>query len=67
MSDVFILGAGFSKAISDAMPVLNDLSVEVKQRLPELEKVATFLPDNIELWLTFLSQKHPWLSEAQTS
>ena len=67
MSDVFILGAGFSKAISDAMPVLNDLSVEVKKRLPELERVATFLPDNIEVWLTFLSQKHPWLKEVENS
>jgi hypothetical protein len=67
MSDVFILGAGFSKAISDAMPVLNDLSVEVKKRLPELEEVAAFLPDNIEVWLTYLSQKHPWLSEAANS
>src|SRR5437899_1316972 len=30
MSEVFILGAGFSKAISPAMPLLKDLSDEIQ-------------------------------------
>ena len=33
MSDVFILGAGFSKAIHSRMPTMDELSTEVLKRL----------------------------------
>lgn len=67
MTDVFLLGAGFSKATNIIMPTLKELSIEVKNLMnntknsfpsPLLE-----LGDNIELWLTYLSQSQPWLKE----
>lgn len=64
MSDVFLLGAGFSKAISPFMPDLKELSNELKQSV-ELPPNIARLGNNVELWLTYLSQPHPWLTEAQ--
>ena len=70
MTDVFILGAGFSKAVSDEMPTLAELTEEVKKRL--LDKISlppTFdnLDNNIETWMTFLSQEQPWLRQHEIS
>jgi len=54
------------------MPVLTELSEDVRSGL--LEKSATktldkslfaLFPKNIELWMTYLAQAHPWLSEAE--
>lgn len=67
MSDVFLVGAGFSRAVSDSMPLLADLNAAVwrKVNLPqEKEFLATF-GDNIEMVLTYLAESHPWLSEAE--
>ena len=68
MSDVFVLGAGFSKAIDPAMPTLPELSREVIQRLNQLKfpipDPLKDLDDNIELWITYLSQRQPWLTES---
>ncbi len=67
MRDVFVLGAGFSKAIHSGMPTLSDLTREVIQRLEEKQRsylqFLVGLEDNIELWITYLSQRQPWLSE----
>ena len=67
--DVFILGAGFSKAIADQMPTMVELGVEVRQRLAEATDLASAIPeslgDNIELWMTYLSQPQPWLREPE--
>jgi len=64
MSDVFVLGAGFSKAIHTNMPTLPELSKEVEARLGSpLPSPLNRLGNNIELWLTYLSQPHPWLKE----
>lgn len=52
MGDVFLLGAGFSKAISERMPVVKDLGD------------LTPGEENFELALTRLSEDHPWLSPA---
>ena len=68
-TDVFILGAGFSKAINSQMPTMNELTIEVLQRLvsplpPPLqdpENRGRELDNNIELWMTYLSQSQPWL------
>ena len=64
MEDVFILGAGFSKAICDGMPTMDEISAEVRKRMenlgqpiPDLHKLG----NNIELWMTYLSQPQPWL------
>src|SRR5687768_15400167 len=64
--DVFILGAGFSKAISAQMPVLRDLRDLLLQRLQqEPDLLSTpFLSQDLELALSFLSMRHPWLDES---
>lgn len=65
MSDLFILGAGFSKAIYDGMPTMGELSSAV---LENQKKFDLPIPDalydlgnNIELWMTYLSESQPWL------
>ena len=63
--DVFILGAGFSKAIWPDMPTMEDLSTDVaswfrESRTP-LPSRVTALGNNIELWMTYLAQSQPWL------
>ena len=67
MNDVFILGAGFSKAIHSGMPTLADLTDEVTRRLRgsegSLPQPLMELENNIELWITYLSQRQPWLTE----
>ena len=71
MSDVFILGAGFSKAISPGMPVLAELGSAVRGLLagsPSAPQMANApFPDDLELMLTYLSQNHPWQSEAEAA
>ena len=66
MSDVFLLGAGFSKAISSQMPLLRELSNQVRTALPLLNPPNPTLNDDIEIWLSYLSQSHPWFSEQDT-
>ena len=65
--DVFILGAGFSKAIAMQMPTMAELGAEVRERLAEVTSLSSAIPDslgdNIELWMTYLSQPQPWLRE----
>lgn len=68
MRDVFLIGAGFSRAISLRMPLLNDLSIAVRRRhVQGLHEsgLCNLFPNNIEMWLTYLSQDHPWLSESE--
>ena len=65
MSDVFLLGAGFSKAVSDDMPLLQELSSQIRGRLSDLPESLSTIGDNIEIWLSYLSQPHPWLRESE--
>ena len=65
MSDIFLLGAGFSKAISPEMPVLSELSSQIRKNGIELPSPLSTFDDNLELWLSYLSQPHPWLRESQ--
>ena len=65
MRDVFVLGAGFSKAISTEMPTIHELSSAV---MPNIQRHDSDLADrlaklghNVELWMTYLSQEQPWL------
>lgn len=69
MSHVFILGAGFSRAISDDMPLLGDLSevvwrdvIERGELHSELLRFPEF-KSNVELLLDYLGQRQPWQSE----
>ena len=63
--DVFILGAGFSKAVAAGMPTMLELGAEVRERLADDANLESAIPDslgdNIELWMTYLSQPQPWL------
>ena len=64
MSDVFLLGAGFTKAISVEMPLLGELSSQIKESEIDLPSPLSTLGDNLELWLSHLSRPHPWLRES---
>ena len=67
MGDVFILGAGFSKAINVAMPTMKELSEEVITKLESspfpIQDTLYAMGKNVELWMTYLSQQQPWLNE----
>ena len=67
--DVFILGAGFSRAIDEHMPTMAELGAEVRERLAEATGFSSAIPDtlgdNIEMWMTYLSQPQPWLREPE--
>jgi len=62
--DVFVLGAGFSKAIHSGMPLLSELAELLGEALPphSLAEVP-FLSKDFELGLTYLAEGHPGLSE----
>jgi hypothetical protein len=63
MRDVFLLGAGFSKAISSEMPTLHELSEAVS--LPRAEGSAPAENEaDFEAALTILAEDQPWLTPA---
>ena len=62
MSDVFLLGAGFSRAVSDHMPDLEGMSKILSDRVDYPPSVAG-LTSNVEHLMTYLSQSQPWLGE----
>lgn len=65
---VFLLGSGFSRAISDRMPVMAELASEVRERLSRanapLPTEVERLGDDVEQWLSYLADRQPWLDEA---
>lgn len=65
--DVFIIGAGFSKAISDEMLLLSELSAKVREALDHTwrEEWGPDLEDNVELLLTHLAAAHPWEDQGE--
>lgn len=78
MSDVFIFGAGFSKAISeDALPTLDKLTEDVLNKVeesgekPYIEILNSYIKrnniGNIEDILTLLYQDFPWKPEEENS
>ena len=62
MSDVFLLGAGFSRAVSAQMPDLQEMSEVLRDRV-KCPPRAGSLTKNVEQLMTYLSQPHPWLAE----
>ena len=62
--DVFVLGAGFSHAISDSMPLMRDLGCRVATNQPEYQRIAELFGGDVELAMTFLVQDQPWLAES---
>src|SRR5688572_6617901 len=67
-SDVFLLGAGFARAISPTMPLLQDLAARVRKayrgagRVPV--EVAGMMTENFAHALSYLEQAKPWVTEA---
>jgi hypothetical protein len=62
MREVFLIGSGFSKAISNSMPLLRDLSKELLcQGDGLISSELRNMGENVEHWMTFLSQPQPWL------
>ncbi len=64
---LLILGSGFSKAISEKMPVVRELADALKQQIkndPELKDLEDpkyqHLLNDPELLLTYLAQDQPW-------
>ena len=58
-NDVFVLGAGFSKAISPSMPLMYELSECVSPNNKQ------YFVNDFEQRLTYLSQFFPWKSEKE--
>lgn len=65
MRDVFLLGAGFSKAISSEMPTLRELSEAVSLPRAEGSAPSETHENDFEVALTFLAQEQPWLTLAE--
>lgn len=62
--DCVILGAGFSKAVSPAMPVMWELGGQVIKRLGLPVETLRPFGDDVERWLSHLAVDQPWLSSA---
>ena len=62
MSEVFLLGAGFSRAVSDQMPDLQEMSELLRGRVAYPPRLGSFT-SNVEHLMTYLSQSQPWLTE----
>lgn len=68
MSVAYILGAGFSYAVSDHMPLMRELSDRTMDalsadRLHNIPGASSFRGD-FEAWLTHLSTEQPWLTQS---
>jgi hypothetical protein len=70
MQRTFVLGSGFSRAVSAEMPIMAGLSAAVRSELtamgrPALPAADTPVAHDFEQWLNFLVDAPPWLDEAQ--
>jgi len=66
MTRVYLLGAGFSRAISNEMPTMDKLSAAVQHKLVGFDIPGANNPvaSNFEQWLSYLIERPPWLSPA---
>jgi hypothetical protein len=72
--DLFVVGAGFSKAVSHEMPLTNELFSRTHRKMQQyhlegaedVTEMESFkqLGQELELWLTYLAEDQPWLNEA---
>src|SRR4051794_35227749 len=67
--DVFLLGAGFSRAIGEAMPLTNGLTDAVREELSAHVPAQDFanvpyINSDFEKALSYLNESQPWLNEA---
>jgi hypothetical protein len=58
---IYVLGAGFSKAISDAMPVTDELGDELQERLAGIVELDLREGQSFEDWLTLQITSLPFL------
>lgn len=67
-SDAFLLGAGCSHAVSESMPLTNQLGAEVAVQLARYGHDVSILTNqfggDFEAWMTYLAEGRPWVSEA---
>ncbi|WP_375406011.1 hypothetical protein [uncultured Amnibacterium sp.] len=64
MGQVVLLGAGFSKAISNAMPTLAELGSRVLTELgPEHSHDLDPFDGDLEAYLSYIGADQPWLSD----
>ncbi|MFL0289394.1 hypothetical protein ACJH6H_29700 [Mycobacterium sp. SMC-21] len=63
MGAVYLLGAGFSRAISGEMPMMNELSAAVQAIVPDIPGASTPVSRNFEQWLSYLVDVPPWPSQ----
>jgi hypothetical protein len=66
---VYVLGAGFSRALSSAMPDMKGLSSAVRDDLsaldlPKIPGHDTPVANDFEQWLSYLVEAPPWLPDA---
>jgi hypothetical protein len=69
---LFILGSGFSKAVSEKMPVVKQLTKDLEEEIERNSQLNLLnnqryqhLRHDLELLLTYLSQEHPWKTPAE--
>ncbi len=66
--DVFVLGAGFSKAISELMPLTDELGNKCRELLIgdgiEQTRMPKFRDGSFETWLSKLAEEQPYLDVA---
>jgi hypothetical protein len=63
--DFYLIGSGFSRAVSAEMPTMKELTSDV---LREMKLAASHLDSfggDLEQWLSHLSTDQPWLSESE--
>ncbi|WP_396599860.1 SIR2 family protein [Frigoribacterium sp. R86507] len=65
MKKVVVLGAGFSRAISERMPLMVDLRDQFESRLHLRDTVFEPFGDDVEAWLAYLASDQPWLSDSE--
>ncbi|MFG1953915.1 hypothetical protein [Micromonospora sp. NPDC048830] len=69
MRIALVLGAGFSRAISDEMPLTDELGEEIRARLPQvrLRTPRGFRNQYFEAWLSRLAEPQPDLTAADNA
>jgi hypothetical protein len=65
-ADVFLLGAGFSKAVGQEMPTQDELGSELRSALgADADLPPNFEARDFERWLTYLADDQPWRTERE--
>jgi len=63
--DVFLLGAGFSKALHQAMPLMSELGATVCRNLQLPDETLEPFGGDFEAWFSYLAEPQPWFSNAE--